>query len=225
MTELLKILRERGSLSDAEYEALSKSAGESDSTAPDAGGANAPATTIAPIPVPGTSDAAQGGEAATPTLETVAEKVEADSKRIDEAEAEIEEQKKSFLRIEEIADGTSSDTVAKALEGKWYERISLRGYTQFRLSEVLSQNGPDLEVPADRSVRDNEMFMIRRGRLIFSGDASERLFLYGQLDFNAIGRVGATPRSRCATSTRTSRSMRRRSSDFVWASRRCRSAS
>ncbi len=192
MAELLKILRERGSLSDAEYEALSKAAGESGSTAPEADGANAPAATVAPVIVPGASDGEQGGEAVAPTLETVAEKVDADSKRIDEAEAELDEQKKSFLRIKEIADGTSSDTVAKALEGKWYERISLRGYTQFRLSEVLSQTGPDLEVPADRSVRDNEMFVIRRGRFIFSGDASDHVFLYGQLDFNASAGTGDT---------------------------------
>lgn len=162
MADLLKILRERGSLTQAEYEAL---AGVSDPE-----------------------------EAATPApkLEDVAEQVESDSERIAKAEEAIEEQKKSILRVEEIVDGTSSDAVAKALEGKWYERISLRGYTQFRLSEVLSQKGPDLEVPADRSVRDNEMFLIRRGRFIFSGDMSDHVFLYGQLDFNASPGAGDT---------------------------------
>ncbi len=185
MAELLKILRERGSLTDAEYEALSKAAGGSPSTAPDADGASAPAATVAPVPVPLEGDGGQGGEAAAPTLESVAEKVEADSKRIDEVETEIEEQKKSFLRIEEIADDTSSERFGKLLEGKWYERLSLGGYTQFRVSEVLAQNGPDLDVPNDRSVRDNEVFTIRRGRLKVSGDVSEHLFVYLQTDFNA----------------------------------------
>ena len=70
--------------------------------------------------------------------------------------------------------------------GKWYERIGLRGYTQFRISDVVSQDeGPALEVPNDRSVNDNESFIIRRGRFVFSGDISDRLSLYAQSDFNA----------------------------------------
>ena len=188
MAELLKILRERGSLSEAEYEALSKAAagstgeGEAEPDAATAGTATSGAAAGAVVP--------PGSEARS--LEEVAAEVEVQSERIDKAEEAIEEQKKEFLRIEEIADGTSSDLIGKALEGKWYERISLRGYTQFRLSEVLSQTGPDLEVPADRSVRDNEMFLIRRGRFIFSGDMSDHVFLYGQLDFNASPGAGDT---------------------------------
>jgi hypothetical protein len=182
MAELLKILRERGSLSEAEYEALSKSAGES-------AGASASEAAVPGAAVP--TGAAAGAAAASTdsepkTVEEVAEEVEVQSARIDKAEQEIEEQKKGFLRIKEIADGTSSDLINKALEGKWYERISIRGYTQFRVTEVLTQVGPDLDVPTDRSVRDDEMFTIRRGRLVVSGDATEHLFLYAQADFNAF---------------------------------------
>jgi hypothetical protein len=79
--------------------------------------------------------------------------------------------------------------INKALAGKWYERIGLRGYTQFRYADVLSHDGPDLEVPADRSVSDNESLVIRRGRFIFSGDAAEHFSLYAQMDFN--GSTGA----------------------------------
>ena len=192
MAELLKILRERGSLSDAEYEALSKSAGESGSTESESVDSKDPAATVAPIPAPGAGEAEQGGDATPKSLEAVSEQVESDSKRIDKAEADIEEQKESFLRIKEITDGTSSDLINKALAVKWYERISIKGYTQFRVSEVLRQNGPDLEVPSDRSVRDDENFTIRRGRLVFSGDVSEHLFLYAQTDFNAYIGSGET---------------------------------
>ena len=80
---------------------------------------------------------------------------------------------------------TVSAEVSKALAGKWYERISLRGYTQFRRQEVTSQRGAVLEVPADRTVSPNESFGIRRGRFIFSGDLSDHLSLYAQSDFNA----------------------------------------
>ena len=42
------------------------------------------------------------------------------------------------------------DVVKKALAGKWYEKIRLRGYTQFRFSEVSQGSGETLEIPADR---------------------------------------------------------------------------
>src|SRR5687767_2104705 len=50
--------------------------------------------------------------------------------------------------------------INKALAGKWYERIGLRGYTQFRYADVLNEDGPALEVPADRTVNPNESFAI-----------------------------------------------------------------
>lgn len=74
--------------------------------------------------------------------------------------------------------------VTKALAGKWYERIAVRGYSQLRYAEVASQSGAVLEVPADRSVNPNESFALRRGRLVFSGDVAEHLSLYAQTDFN-----------------------------------------
>ena len=79
--------------------------------------------------------------------------------------------------------------INKALAGKWYERIGLRGYTQFRYADVLNEDGPALEVPADRTVNPNESFAIRRGRFVFSGDPGEHVSLYAQLDFN--GSTGA----------------------------------
>jgi hypothetical protein len=38
-------------------------------------------------------------------------------------------------------------------------------------------------VPADRSVNENESLVLRRGRMILSGDATARLSTYGQFDF------------------------------------------
>lgn len=78
---------------------------------------------------------------------------------------------------------TTAD-LTKALAGKWYERIGIRGYAQMRYSGVASQSGAVLEVPADRSVNPNESFVLRRGRLVFSGDVADHLSLYAQTDFN-----------------------------------------
>ncbi len=181
MAKLLEILRDRGWISEAECEALSRSSDPSTENAAAEGQADDPEAS-GPRAEP---DAAPGQ---APTLEAVAEQVEAQDERIARAEQELEDQKKSFLRVEQITDETSSDRFEKLLEGKSYERLSFGGYTQFRIGEVLGQNGPDLEVPNDRSVRDNEVFTIRRGRLKVSGDVSEHLFLYAQMDFN--GSVG-----------------------------------
>jgi hypothetical protein len=83
------------------------------------------------------------------------------------------------------------EAAEKAAKGKWYEKISLRGYTQFRTTSLFNEDmTPNLVVPADSSVSEKETFMIRRGRFIFSGDVSEHVFLYAQ--FDAFGSVGGS---------------------------------
>jgi hypothetical protein len=65
----------------------------------------------------------------------------------------------------------------------WYERIRLRGYTQLRYNRLLETNR-DLVCPqCDRSIGDRGGFFIRRGRLVISGDVSDRLSIYIQPDF------------------------------------------
>jgi hypothetical protein len=68
---------------------------------------------------------------------------------------------------------------------KWYDRLSLRGYAQFRFNEVLDENeqlAPPHHV-GDRSIGDNQSFLIRRARLIISGDLSDHMYVYLQPDF------------------------------------------
>lgn len=68
----------------------------------------------------------------------------------------------------------------------WYEKLSLRGYTQFRFGRTLDQR-PGSGEPSlfgDRSINgDTENFSIRRARLILFGDVSDHLYLYFQPDF------------------------------------------
>jgi len=104
-------------------------------------------------------------------------------------ENRVAEQEKTVAAIKAQTDGNPPPVVSRALAGKWYERIGLRGYTQFRMSNVIDHEGPALEVPADRSVNENESLIIRRGRFVFSGDVTDRLSLYAQSDFN--GSTGA----------------------------------
>ncbi|MFN0037353.1 MAG: porin [Saprospiraceae bacterium] len=68
---------------------------------------------------------------------------------------------------------------------KWYDKISLRGYAQFRYNRLLETN-PDLKCEqCDKGVGRDQTFEFRRARLIFSGDAHERLFMYIQLDYSS----------------------------------------
>ena len=96
----------------------------------------------------------------------------------------------AIAEVKAATTGTPAPVVSRALAGKWYERLSLRGYTQFRGSEVTSESGAVLEVPADRSVNRNESFSLRRGRVVLSGDVAEHLSLYAQTDFNGSTGTG-----------------------------------
>lgn len=137
LLKLLQVLRDRGSITAQEYEAIRLVA-----EAPDTG-SPAPAAT-----------------------------------------AKEAEQDKAIAEVKAATTGTPAPVVSRALAGKWYERMLIRGYTQMRYSEVGSQRGAVLEVPADRSVNPNESFGIRRGRVIIQGDVADHLSLYAQTDFN-----------------------------------------
>jgi hypothetical protein len=106
------------------------------------------------------------------------------------ASAKDAEQDKAIAAVTAATAGTPAPVVSRALAGKWYERLSVRGYTQFRREEVFSARGAVLEVPADRSVNPNESFGIRRGRFVLSGDLADHLSLYAQMDFGGSAGAG-----------------------------------
>ncbi|HKG95097.1 MAG TPA: porin [Gemmatimonadaceae bacterium] len=85
------------------------------------------------------------------------------------------------------AQGTPSDTspvrpTPVPPRRPWYERLSIRGYTQVRYNRLLESN-PRLTCPqCDRSIGRNGGFFIRRARLVVSGDVSDRVHIYIQPD-------------------------------------------
>lgn len=68
---------------------------------------------------------------------------------------------------------------------KWYEKLSIRGYTQLRYNYITDDK--KLVSEYDSSIGDNTGFLVRRARIVISGDIHERVSLYLQTDF------GATP--------------------------------
>jgi hypothetical protein len=71
----------------------------------------------------------------------------------------------------------------KSVDKKWYERLSLRGYTQLRYNHGIGGDAASLRSPGDRFIGDNQSFGIRRARLVLSGDLNDYVSLYLQPDF------------------------------------------
>lgn len=67
---------------------------------------------------------------------------------------------------------------------RWYEKISVRGYTQFRYN--FTPNNDLLTSPGDRSIVKNNEFFVRRARLIVSGQPHDRVFVYLQGEFAGL---------------------------------------
>jgi Phosphate-selective porin O and P len=80
------------------------------------------------------------------------------------------------------------DTLKKASiqpAKKWYETFNIRGYVQFRYNRLFETN-PLLKCEqCDRSWGENGGFYLRRVRIIFSGNISDRVFFYIQPDFGS----------------------------------------
>ncbi len=161
LLKLLKVLKDRGTLSAQEYDEL-VAAAQAESGAPTT------ATVVASAP----SVAAPKAEA-----KPEANPVSAPTKAPETASASPSPTTKAAPASEKPAE--------KAKAPKWYDQLNLRGYTQFRYHSILDREGAELNVPNDRSVAENNTFFIRRGRIILSGDVSEHLGLYVQPDLNA----------------------------------------
>jgi len=86
----------------------------------------------------------------------------------------------------------SSATKAESPK-KWYERLSLRGYTQVRYNGLLWEadgSAPPHHV-GDSGIGHNQSFTIRRARITISGDVSDHLYVYMQTEF--AGSVPGSP--------------------------------
>jgi len=82
--------------------------------------------------------------------------------------------------IRQNALGPRSDDKGPA---KWYEKISIRGYLQVRYNRLLETNEKLKCEQCDRSIGDGGGIFIRRMRVIFFGQISDRVYFYIQPDF------------------------------------------
>jgi hypothetical protein len=87
------------------------------------------------------------------------------------------------------------DPLKKA--SKWYDKMSIRGYTQIRFDRTLDTEPGSAEanVFGDRGINGRaENFIIRRLRFIFSGELNDHVYFYIQPDFGSTvqGVTGST---------------------------------
>lgn len=68
---------------------------------------------------------------------------------------------------------------------RWYEKISIRGYVQLRYNYTI-ENDLLRNPLGDRSIGANNELFLRRGRVIFSGQPHERVFVYLQPEFGGL---------------------------------------
>lgn len=81
--------------------------------------------------------------------------------------------------------GKPAAPAAQSHSSKWYDKISLRGYAQFRYNRLLETNSELNCEQCDKSWGKNQGFAFRRARLIFSGNVHTRLFVYLQFDYSS----------------------------------------
>lgn len=114
-----------------------------------------------------------------PTTDEILERLKAAEERIAElSESETKDEKPAEKKEEKKEEKKKS----------WFEKYKLGGYTQLRINETLLEEpgGALAQHVGDSSVGRNQEFFIRRARLIFEGDVTDRIFVYLQPEFAGV---------------------------------------
>ena len=203
MEQLFGILKAKGSLTQAEYDLL-VTAMKAEEQKPVTTTA---ATVTTPTPSANVEQRLVAQEARIKELEaalngtqskvqqiastqdsSLEKKFEAQASKVENLENVLMGTKGQVEELSKITDNTSPSTMSKAdlddmLADKWYERMKLRGYMQLRGTAVMGDESEDLNVPNDSIASDLTSIGIRRGRLVYSGDATNHLYMYLQADY------------------------------------------
>ncbi len=153
-------------------------------------------TPVLPTAKPGIESAAPPGLHTEASLEQNKEELREVKRQLEEqliarekaAEEQLEEVvDKKLERARRAADAIVRSNVPSAIkpeeEKKWYDRIGVRGYVQFRYSQSLWGDKDDVSFWPDRSVGPDSSFLVRRARLVLFGNITDHLYVYLQPDF------------------------------------------
>lgn len=150
-------------------------------------------------PLADAAEVAEEAAAEPPTTEQLLqrlERTEQELKELRESRSEdddlLDKVKERFKAAKDPAITTvdeqtrkSPEKKAEAKSKKWFDRLSIRGYAQFRYNTSIWEEDGSAPVQhtGDRSFSDDQNFLIRRARVIISGDLSDHLYVYLQPDF------------------------------------------
>ncbi|MEI7866411.1 MAG: porin [Candidatus Methylumidiphilus sp.] len=103
-------------------------------------------------------------------------------------ETRLDKKKDTMKAVEKKID-TAAAMAPASTEKKWYDKLSIRGYGQLRYSQLLGNHTQidrtQLMTPTDRSVGQNQDLLLRRARLVVSGDITDYMYIYLQGDMSA----------------------------------------
>ncbi len=149
------------------------------------------------VPVEGPAETKPSADTkATEAIIAAYLKKEAEKKKVAEEAKKAEAQTKKDY---DLYGGTRYDlqslydSLSVPVEGekKWYEKLSIRGYSQVRFGRALDTREGTPNLFGDRTINGNaENFLIRRSRLILSGDLNDYVSYYFQPDFASIPQGG-----------------------------------
>jgi hypothetical protein len=132
------------------------------------------------------------GRAQAPLPEDWRSQLQKQEERLQHLEQEWVEYQESLIAeaekgSKEIESTKKDDKKKEEKKKAWYEKLTLRGYAQVRINHIadLRDGSFPAQLPADASVANNQSFLIRRARLIVSGDVNEHLGVYLQPEFAA----------------------------------------
>ena len=114
---------------------------------------------------------------------------------VDVAQANVEDllyekgqiTKEEWLKLKAEHEREEAIIAERSTVKRWFDKISIRGYTQLRYSYLPGNKDIRLD-DSDSSVGNNTGFGFRRIRLVFSGDITDWMSFYFQPDF-----AGAVP--------------------------------
>ncbi len=90
----------------------------------------------------------------------------------------------STVLAQNTDEGNKTEPSKKEVQ-HWYESFSIRGYMQVRYNRLLETNEKLKCEQCDRSIGDGGGFIIRRGRIILSGQITKNVYFYIQPDFGS----------------------------------------
>ncbi|WP_407426168.1 porin [Arcticibacter sp.] len=78
---------------------------------------------------------------------------------------------------------TPAQAQDKEKEPKWYDTFNIRGYMQVRYNRLLETNDKLKCEQCDKSWGENGGFLLRRARIVLSGQIGKQVYFYFQPDF------------------------------------------